>query len=573
MSDSSQIDDIFLNRQNIKFPDIIDTDFSKKIGKIYNQYKIRSKKQTLKEICYPAKFTYQKPQLFVAQYINPRTQYKSLLIYHKIGAGKTCAGVNICEQWKQKKNIVVVVPASLVGNFYKELRSECAGEEYITNKERKRLTELNPDNVEYKRILDTVKKRIDKYYTILSYHKFVSLAQDKKINLKNSLLLIDEVQNIVSEGGTFYTTFMKAIYSAPKDIRIVLLSATPIFDRPMELGLTLNLLRPKIEFPIGAEFNEMFIKIIKNNDGETKYELKNVNKLKSMLNSYISYFKGAPDHVFPKRNLKLVKCKMGKFQYDAYRTTMEQTGYGRFNDSDILDLPNNFLIGPRIISNVAFPNKGINEDGFDSFKGKALDLENLKTYSVKFYKIMRKIRSCKGTVFVYSSFKEYGGIKSFIKVLEYYNYKNFKDHGQGKMRFAIWSGDESSESKELIKDFFNKKENVDGSMIKVLLGSPSIKEGVSLLRVKQVHIMEPYWNMSRLEQVIGRAIRFCSHKDVPLNERKVEVYIYIAVGNKDEDETVDKHIMELAFKKKELTDLFEGVMKDSAIDKYLFQNK
>jgi superfamily II DNA or RNA helicase len=570
MSNSQEIE---LSRQKIKYPDIDDNDFSKKIGAIYKQYKIKLQKQSLKEICYPVKFTYQKPQLFVAQYINPSTPYKSMLIYHKIGAGKTCAGVNICEQWKEKKNIVVVVPASLVGNFYKELRSECAGEEYITNKERKRLAELNPDNAEYIKIIAIVKKRIDKYYTILSYHKFVSLAQDRKINLKNSLLLIDEVQNIVSEGGTFYTTFMKAIYSAPKDLRIVLLSATPIFDRPMELGLTLNLLRPRIEFPTGSDFNDMFIKVKKNAAGKISYELKNVNKLKNMLTSYISYYRGAPDHVFPKKNLKLVKCVMSRFQYEAYRTTMEQAGFGRFNDSDILDLPNNFLIGPRIISNIAFPNKGINEEGFDSFKGKTLDLDNLKTYSVKFYKIMRKIRSCKGTVFVYSSFKEYGGIKSFIKVLEYYKYKSFKDHGKGKLRYAIWSGDESSESKELIKDFFNKKENVDGSMLKVLLGSPSIKEGVSLLRVKQVHIMEPYWNMSRLEQVIGRAIRFCSHKDVPYSEREVQVYIYIATGLRNHEITVDKHIMELAFKKKELTDLFEDVMKDMAIDKYLFQNK
>jgi hypothetical protein len=366
---------------------------------------------------------------------------------------------------------------------------------------------------------------------------------------------------------------MKVIYSAPKDLRIVLLSATPIFDRPMELGLTLNLLRPEVEFPIGSDFNDMFIKIKKSATGKISYELKNVNKLKNMLSGYISYYRGAPDHVFPKKNLKLVKCTMSRFQYDAYRTTMEQTGYGRFNDSDILDLPNNFLIGPRIISNIAFPNKGINAEGFDSFKGKTLDLENLKTYSVKFYKIMRKIKSCKGTVFVYSNFKEYGGIKSFIKVLEYYNYKNFKDHGKGKLRYAIWSGDESSESKELIKDYFNKKDNVDGSMLKVLLGSPSIKEGVSLLRVKQVHIMEPYWNMSRLEQVIGRAIRFCSHKDVPSSDREVKVYIYIAAGIKSTEMTVDKHIMELAFKKKELTDLFEDVMKDMAVDKYLFQNK
>ena len=55
---------------------------------------------------------------------------------------------------------------------------------------------------------------------------------------------------------------------------------------------------------------------------------------------------------------------------------------------------------------------------------------------------------------------------------------------------------------------------------------PAIKEGVSLLRVKYVHIIEPYWNLSRLEQVIGRAVRFCSHKDVEEDKRIVKVYIY-----------------------------------------------
>ncbi len=574
MSEKSNTDDsmgIYLDRSKIKYPEINDMDFRTKIGKIFKTYKIKQKRQSLKEICYPIKFTFQNPQLFVSEFINPNTPYKGLLIYHKIGAGKTCAGVKICEEWKHKKNIVVVVPASLVGNFYKELRSECAGEEYLTNKERKRLGELNPDKKEYEDILNSAKKRIDKYYNIMSYHKFVNLAVEKKINLKNSLLLIDEVQNIVSEGGTFYHTFMKVIYSAPADLRVVLLSATPIFDRPMELGLTLNLLRPKIEFPVGSKFNEMFIKTKRNSNGETKYEVKNMNKLKNMLNGYISYYKGAPDHVFPKKNLRLVKCQMSRFQYEAYRTVMEQEGFGRFGDSDILDLPNNFLIGPRIISNVAFPNKGINEEGFDSFKGKALDYEMLKIYSIKFYKIMKKIKACKGTIFVYSNFKEFGGLKSFIKVLEYHKYKDFKEHGKGKLRYAVWSGDEKHELKEKIKDFFNKKENEDGSMLKVLLGSPSIKEGVSLLRVKQVHILEPYWNMSRLEQVIGRAIRFCSHKDVPSDEREVKVYIYIATGLRNTEITVDKHIMNLAFKKKELTDQFELVMREMAVDRYLFQ--
>jgi superfamily II DNA or RNA helicase len=559
-----------LNRTIIKYPNTNDNDFAKKIGNIFKQYRIKPKKQTMKDICYPTKFTYQNPQLFVSQFINPQTPYKNLLIYHKIGAGKTCAGVKICEEWKHKKKIMVVVPAALVGNFYKELRSFCTADEYISNKDRKRLSELNPDKDEYKSIIANSTKKINKYYTILSYHKFVNLAVEKQISLKNTLLLIDEVQNIVSECGTFYTTFMKAIHSAPADLRIVLLSATPIFDKPMELGLTMNLLRLDNEFPTGTKFNDMFIKTKKKQD-KTIYELKNVAKLKNMLSGCISYYKGAPDYVFPKKNLKLVKCVMSRFQYEAYRTVMEQEGFGRFGDSDILDLPNNFLIGPRIISNVAFPNKGIDLDGFDSFKGKALDYDMLKIYSIKFYKIMKKIKKCKGTIFIYSNFLQFGGIKSFIKVLEYHKYKNFKEHGKGKLRFAIWSGDESHEKKELIKDYFNKKENVDGSMLKILLGSPSIKEGVSLLRVQQVHILEPYWNMSRMDQIIGRAIRFCSHKDVAAAEREVKVYIYMAVGLKANEITVDKHILDLAFKKKELTDQFDDIMKETAIDKYLFQ--
>jgi hypothetical protein len=74
-----------------------------------------------------------------------------------------------------------------------------------------------------------------------------------------------------------------------------------------------------------------------------------------------------------------------------------------------------------------------------------------------------------------------------------------------------------------------------------------------------------------MDQIIGRAIRFCSHKDVPFDQREVKVYIYIAVGLKANEITVDKHILNLAFKKKELTDQFDDIMKETAIDKYLFQ--
>lgn len=53
-------------------------------------------------------------------------------------------------------------------------------------------------------------------------------------------------------------------------------------------------------------------------------------------------------------------------------------------------------------------------------------------------------------------------------------------------------------------------------------------EGISLRNVRQVHIMEPYWNMVRIDQVKGRAVRICSHMDLPPAERTVEIYTYIS---------------------------------------------
>jgi superfamily II DNA or RNA helicase len=544
-----------------------------KIKKIFNEYKIRNtKKKSIQEYCYPKKFTFQMPQLFVAEFLNPKTPYKGILLYHRIGAGKTCAGIQIAEKWKEHKKIILVGPASLIGNFYKELRSECTGNIYITKNERKLLSSLSPSSNEYHEIINTVNQRIHKYYELYSYHKFTDLVNSKKINLKNKLLIIDEVHNIISESGTFYSTFEKAINNTPNDFRVVIMSATPIYDKPEELGLTMNLLKPKKEFPEPDEFNKIFLERNITDNGVI-YKLKNEELLSKLLQGYVSYYAGAPAFVFPKMKLKYVKCKMNKFQLDAYKSFVNHEKQGLFLQStDILKLPNSFMLGGRIISNVAYPNRKFNEKGSDSFANSYLNSENLKKFSIKFYKILKKVNRCNGPTFFYSNFKEQGGIEDFRKVLEYHGYSNFLDDGAGKKRYAIWSGDENTKEKDLIRETLNSKENEDGSQIKIILGSPAIKEGVSLLRIRQVHILEPYWNMSRIEQVIGRAVRFCSHKDLPRSERVVDVYIYLAVvsSSLSKELSIDQQIMSLALRKKILVDEFEDVLKKSSIDYYLF---
>ena len=550
------------------------------VYKKYKKFKL-GKKLSFKEICYPNKFTYQMPQLFVSNYISPDTNNKGILLYHKIGAGKTCAAVLIAEQWKNKREVIFICPASLVSNFYKEIRSECTGDAYMTKKEREELNKMSVSSNEYRDKIKSINKKIDENYSIYSYNKFVSLVNNKKIKLENTILIIDEVQNIVSEYGSYYQIIMDVINKAPASLRVVIMSATPIFDKPMELGLTLNLLRPKELFPVGQKFNDRYINYeVKNN--KPTYNIINENDLRLKLNGLVSYYQGAPSYVFPERIDKIVYCPMTKYQYSCYKVVQDREG--EINKLDLLKLPSNFFIGSRIISNIAYPNKLVNERGLNALTPRLMKLENLKEYSTKYYEIMKRVLKSSGTVFIYSNFKEYGGLITLIKILENYGYTNFSKTGPGKSRYAVWSGDESMELKERMRDVFNTKSNENGSKIKIILGSPAIKEGVSLLRVRSVHIMEPYWNMSRLEQVIGRAIRFCSHKDVEPDKRRVKVYIYIATIPlelkekekeliKDKNKrtiTVDEHIYNMALAKKILSDKFENIIKKSAIDHYLF---
>lgn len=537
----------------MSYPNIDDENFQKIIANKFKQYKI-TKNPSFRELCFPKEYQLQKPQLFVSQFINKKTPYKGLLVFHKIGVGKTCAAIRIAEEWDKK--VIVVLPASLTGNFYKELRSECTGNNYVTKKDREILKDLSSND--YNDIIEKVHKKIDKKYDIYSYNKFVNLLKNKKIKLDDTLLIIDEIQNVISEKGEFYNTIYKNILKAPKSLRIVLLSATPIFDKPSEIALTLNLLRPKLELPIGNEFIETFVTKQNNN-----YTMRNKTLFEKLTKGLISYYPGAPEYAFPEKKIKIVKCVMSNYQYQTYSAIVskEKTDF-----KDILKLPNNFLIGPRIISNISFPYRLTGEKGYEKFNGK-----NLEKYSCKIYKILSKIKK-KGTIFIYSNFKNYGGLATIIKVLEVNGYSNVLTNGTGKNRYAVWTGDEKLENKEMIKDIFNKKENEDGSLIKIILGSPAMKEGVSLLRVRSVHILEPYWNMSRLEQVIGRAVRFCSHKDVDKNERIVKIYLYLAVSPKKES-TVDQHIYKMALDKDLLINQFYNVLKKNAVDYYLFNNK
>ena len=536
----------------------------------YQQYHINNVEQSMEEICYPKDKSYKllPQQAFLSEYLHDNQNIKGLLIYHEIGSGKTCTAISIAEKFKKDMAIIVILPASLIGNFMGELRGLCpentsGPNTYVTKEERVKLAKLTPSDKEYIQLIEAIDARISKHYTIYSYHFFLKEFYRGLINFNNSLVIIDEVQNMVSLKGDFYQTLLESVNKAQVNFKLFLLSATPMFDNPTTIGLTFNLLRPQVEFPIGEDFENIFFE--KSGD---YFISKNIQLFKDMSRGLVSYYRGDLPISYPTMNLKTVGCPMSDHQFTVYKTAIKKGKKDKkFKAS--MSFPTNFHLGPRMISNIAYPNSLSGEEGFESIN---TAFENMSEYAPKFIKIINKIKETDGPVFVYSSFLTYGGIKPFCAYLDYLGYKRFDKKGAGLSTYAIYSGDESLELREKIKTIFNKNENENGSLIKIIVGSPSTKEGISLLRVRQVHIMEPHWNFSRIKQIIGRAVRFCSHKDLSEDKRIVDVYMYLSIGtNIDSNKSsVDEFIWSLAKKKHKLITAFEYALKEVAIDCPLF---
>jgi superfamily II DNA or RNA helicase len=180
-----------------------------------------------------------------------------------------------------------------------------------------------------------------------------------------------------------------------------------------------------------------------------------------------------------------------------------------------------------------------------------------------------------GPVVVFSNFVKMEGLEIFKIYLSYFGYGDFsKSGGSDYHRYTEFHGeiDRDVRRKNIIA--FNGKDNIDGKLIKMILISPAGSEGINLRNVRQVHILEPYWNEVRIQQVIGRALRMCSHSDLPMEERKVDIFRYHAVrssGPKKKYST-DREIYSNAIEKENLIDSFLQSIREAAIDCELFKN-
>lgn len=197
--------------------------------------------------------------------------------------------------------------------------------------------------------------------------------------------------------------------------------------------------------------------------------------------------------------------------------------------------------------------------------------------SPKMVNIIFNILVSPGSTMVYSNYVEMEGLMIFKIYLQFFGYSEYSsqalstDKSKDNFRYTEYHGGIDKDIREENKKVFNNTKNLYGKIIKIIMISPAGAEGINLANVRQVHVMEPYWNEVRIEQVIGRAIRQCIHKELPMEERTVDVYRYKVLRSSGK-ETSDEVMENISRKKNNLLISFIEAIKEVAVDCELFKN-
>jgi len=213
-------------------------------------------------------------------------------------------------------------------------------------------------------------------------------------------------------------------------------------------------------------------------------------------------------------------------------------------------------------------------------------------YSGKMKKICDSIMSSTGVILIYSQYID-GGLVPIALALEELGFTRaggnslFKtppteridavtlqpesaSASEGKFspaHYTMITGDKSLSPNNAVEvGRLTNIENKDGSSVKVVLISQAGSEGLDFKFIRQVHILEPWYNMNRIEQIIGRAVRTCSHKDLPLEERNVEIYLYGSLMDNVKIEAVDVYVYRHAERKSINIGRVSRALKESAVD-------
>jgi len=640
-------------------------------------------------------------QMFVRNFLSFNTPYNGLLLYHGLGSGKTCSAISVAEEMRNYLNqlgisqrIIVVASPNVQDNFKLQLFDErklqlvdglwnirsCIGNKF--------LSEINPMNMKgipRDKVIAQIKQIINSSYHFVGYVEFANYVSKKsevesdmssksketimkkKLSrlFKNRLIIIDEVHNIRmtddNSDKKVATELMKLVKNV-KHMRLLLLSATPMYNSYKEVIWLLNLLN------INDGRASISVKDVFNLNGSFKTNEEGEEIGKDLLirkaTGYVSFVRGENPYTYPFRvwpdefaskknisksyspkvqmngmaivsgleHLSVFICATGSVQQKGYDYIIEtlKKDVGKDPKRTMPSFENMEGFGYTILQrplealNIVYPDIRLGKKDFDpkelvgkvglsritKFKetktpifrgefeyktneyGKIFSPENIGLYSGKIHNICKSIVDSEGVILIYSQYID-GGLVPIALALESMGLRRaeypslFKtqqteaiDALTFKPRSKMLAGENFSPASYVMitgdKAFSpdnvadlkrcTNLDNKNGEKVKVILISQAGSEGLDFKFIRQVHILEPWYNMNRIEQIIGRAVRTCSHKDLPFLLRNVQLFLYGSVMERPKEEAADVYVYRLAELKSVQIGLVSRVLKESAVD-------
>jgi hypothetical protein len=644
-----------------------------------------------------AEFELAPHQLFVRNFLSLQTPYNGMLLYHGLGSGKTCSAIGVAEEMRDylrqtgagqgKDKIIIVAAPNVQENFKVQLfdpsRLEespkgsglwsirsCTGGKYLREVNPLATAKLSKDKV-----VREVRRLIRASYKFYGYEKFANLvtrmlegtegdspaARRKARALdawaQNRLIIVDEVHNI----STFDTKdkavseAMERLVGAVPKLRLLLLSATPMYHDPKEIVWLLNLLR------VNDGQSEIRSRDLFRPDGsfrapseEDGGRLVGRELLQSRATGYVSFVRGenpytfpyriwpsvfAPDRTFaatapariqlngepvrqPLQHLQVYLVRPTGFQAVAYDyivntidtsslqyTTLQVpiqaldmvypvTGAETLELLERTELAPAELVAARGLARTmdyeesgGGTNRTFSLATFAYKPGvpRVFAQENIGDYSAKIASVVDAAVRADGVVLIHTEyipggvvpvalaleergFTRAGTRRSLFRVapappLDYRPAGTPEGDAFAPASYAVITGDQGiSPDNAAELRLVTAKDNVDGRKAKVVIISQAGAEGLDLRFVRQVHVLEPWYNMSRIEQIIGRAVRTCSHRDLPFPMRNVQIFLYASVLAGSEREAADVYVYRQAEARAVRIGRVARALKESAVD-------
>lgn len=318
------IDNKDINEINNKFnsyPSYNNVNFSNEIS---NKYEFNVFNTELKNNCNDELFELAPHQIFLKNFVSKNTPYKSLLIYHGTGVGKTCTGISIAENFKDiysnnNKKIIILASKNIVENWKNNILNpskgdnQCTGNTYLSLINSK--SQLNKKPV----TKNMINKTINNYYEFYGYQKFANIIKSKmddysktetgekaeKLKLKaikdycsNRIIIIDEVHNIrnpekkLDHNVKDIVSIINKIVTVSENLRLIMLTATPMYNNVNEIIWLLNIMLSNDKRPTINE-NSIF--------KDNKLTKSGREILIKKLRGYVSYLRGENPYNFPVR--------------------------------------------------------------------------------------------------------------------------------------------------------------------------------------------------------------------------------------------------------------------------------